>query len=166
MISDLVLPLVLLLVVVGGAFLAYRYRSASSGGGSGGPSGGPTVPLEADVLSFAAKYSVADAAKRFDLSLKTVKRLRVLSGAEPKTCGSCEHFDVSKGQTMLANHNVMAAVARALSPGQITQDPELAQTWADIGACLMRPGTGIGSGDWCGNAVHEGKLKPAGDLWS
>jgi hypothetical protein len=123
------------------------------------------VPLEADVLAFASTYSVADAAKRFDLSLKTVKRLRVFANQEPKSCASCAHFDLAEGQKSINSHGVMARVTNALTPNQLSKgETILRQNWSEFGVCLARPGLGIGSSDWCGkwpDAAEKG-----GDLWA
>lgn len=117
------------------------------------------------VVRFSTRYGVEAAAQKFELPVKAVRRLRVVAGAELKTCGTCEHFNLSKGQEAISAHHVVSQVTRALQPATVSKDPMNTQSWSDFGACMARPGIVMGGTDWCGNAVHATRYTD-GDKWS
>jgi hypothetical protein len=118
---------------------------------------------EAQILAFSSRFSVGDAAKKFEVSEKTVRRLRVLAGLEAKTCATCDHFDIPKGQEAIRNDGNIARVTQALTPGAISRDPTNGQSWSEFGACHKRVGLVLGSSDWCGKFKVPDEQ---GDTWA
>lgn len=120
---------------------------------------------DAEIVDWSRRFGVEASATKFSLPAKAVRRLRVVSGDEARTCGSCEHFDLAKGQLAISNHSIMAQVTRALPPATLSKNPASTQSWNEFGACLARPGMIFGSTDWCGMPAHANIDQP-GDLWA
>jgi hypothetical protein len=136
-------------------------RLASSSRQAGYRTPADPVPLEDQILDVARSLGPEAAAQRFSVPLKTVRRLRVLHNLELKSCGTCEYFDLTKGQTAIASDANMAKITKALSPAKISRDDTNNQSWLDFGACLKQPGTITGSTDWCGSPKHKTE-----DMWA
>lgn len=123
-----------------------------------------TPRLKKRIVQASQNVGVEDTAKFYELSPRTVRRLRVFAGVERKSCGTCEHFDLKKGALAIQSNSIIKAVTDNLTPAQYGVDKMNSQSWADFGGCMVRPGVLMGSTDWCGTDVHAEKMK--GDLWA
>lgn len=124
------------------------------------------APTDSEIIDWSRRFGVEAASTKFSLPTKAVRRLRVVSGDETRTCGSCKHFDLAKGQLAINSHSIMAQVTRALPPSTMGKNPSSTQSWNEFGACLKRPGMIFGSTDWCGLPQHSNIANQPGDLWA
>lgn len=123
-----------------------------------------TPKVKKRIVEASVNVGVDDTARHYELSPRTVRRLRVFAGVEPKTCASCENFNVKKGQEAIASNQNMLKVTQAISPAVYTGDVTNDQSWSEFGACSARAGSIIGPNDWCGKPSHVEQW--GGDKWA